>query len=446
MRHPRKCFVEPLTLITLVLNLASQCGAQQARQNPSGPIFWIVYERIDTPALASTRFPYVDIFLMDENGRQAKSLTSNHRSHNPTWSPDGRQIAFLSEERSPVAPNTTDEGYNEFLEYRDFLTIPRDVVRIDVESRDSHRVGSAGVDAQGLVWFPDGNRLGIRISDRSALRVLVDSSGRFPPDGQRTETLKQYLDKGTPLPGGGYSPNYLTLMEWVPPANNFVPTFVASNSFRDRRNPDLLKAVQSTANFGSLLRVMSLGGDFETFPLAAYDLAWSMDGRHVAYSAFSDESKSTLYVAETQNGQIEPNRQPVTDETLDAHGPAWSLHGLRIVFMGLWKGTSQLFAIGFDGSNLIQISRDPKMSCYHPSWSPDGRWIVADCRQNVTVMRPLTNEVGGLTNIFLFDIAKPGSKPRQLTRCSHMNPLSLPTCGARNPSFAPTLIPRVAHP
>jgi len=174
--------------------------------------------------------------------------------------------------------------------------------------------------------------------------------------------------------------------------------------------------------------------------LAAYDIAWSSDAKRIAYSAFNAGQNSVLYVREMLGDEVKGNSRALTDQTLDAHGPAWSADG-KLAFVGLWKDTSQIFILGADGGNLIQLSRNQKLSCYHPSWSPDGKWVVADCRQNVTVMQPLTSELGGLSSIYLFEVGKPGSKPRRLTRCAATNPLPPPTCGARNPSFAPTPIP-----
>lgn len=427
--------VEFLALAVLGLIFAGRCGAQQHPKNASTSIFWIVFESIDTPELSLATFPYVDIFLMDQNGRHTRRLTSDHRSHSPSWSPDGRQIAFLIDERSPKATITADRNYDYFMQYRDFMSIPRALALMDMDGRNSLRVTMAGIAAQDVVWFADGTRIGVRISDRLARRVILDTSGTLAPDSQQSEPLIEYLNTGTPLAGGGYIADYSTLLEWVPPVDNFLPVFVASTAFEHHANLNLVKTVPSIADLNSSLRVMSLDGTLETFPLAAYDIAWSMDGKHIAYSAFSGDKTSNLYVAEMQSEQIEGNRHALTDETLDAHGPAWSADGSRIAFMGLWRDTSQIFAVGADGANLIQVSQNPKISCYHPSWSPDGKWIVADCRPSVTVMSPLMSELGGSSNIYVFDVTKPGSKPHQLTRCGPTNPLP-PTCGARNPSFA----------
>jgi Tol biopolymer transport system component len=106
----------------------------------------------------------------------------------------------------------------------------------------------------------------------------------------------------------------------------------------------------------------------------------------------------------------------------------------------VWEDSSQIFIINTDGSNLVQLSVNPKMLCFHLSLSPDGKWIAAECRPNVTVMRPSEYEAGLKSNIYLFDADKPGAKPRKLSKCDPSRSSSLfYACGARNPSFKPSM-------
>ncbi len=60
-------------------------------------------ERPPALLIVSKRTGNAEIFLVDANGQQAKNLT-NSRSENsyPTWSPDGKQIAFASDRDGTV--------------------------------------------------------------------------------------------------------------------------------------------------------------------------------------------------------------------------------------------------------------------------------------------------------------------------------------------------------
>jgi Tol biopolymer transport system component len=414
----------------LNLILASCCIAQR---NAPAPVFWIAFDRINSPEIRFASFPYVDVFLMDQTGHHSHALTSDHRSHNPSWSPDGKQIAFLREERAPLAMETSRLEYNDLMSYLDFLTIPRDVFRIDCDGKNSSLVAAAGPEAEDVTWFADGKRIGVRISDRTAGLALVDIPGGFFPSAQSGVPLNRFLRTGQPSINNS-SWSYQDLLDWVPPVDNFLPILVVS---RSNRTESLPKSIPSSADLGAALLVLSLDGTASPFSTLAYDISWSHNRKRIAYSQFSGDQKSILYSSAIRDDGTELNRRALTDPGLDAHGPAWSSDDSRIAFTGLWKDSSQIFIAAADGTKLVQLSREPKMSCYHVSWSPDGKWIVADCRENVTVMRPLTKEFGGLSNIFLFDVSKPGQKPRQLTKCTAEMPLPSPTCGARNPSFAP---------
>ena len=56
-------------------------------------------------------------------------------------------------------------------------------------------------------------------------------------------------------------------------------------------------------------------------------------------------------------------------------GPRVSRDGSRILFTSDRSGTSQLYSMKADGSDVRQLTRDPG-GAYSPNWSPDGRQIV----------------------------------------------------------------------
>ena len=392
---------------------------------------WIAFEL--SPRSASG-FPR-DIYLMDQNGKHLKRLTTDHRSHSPSWSPDGRQIAFIHDE--------IDRSHGELSDlviYRDFINAPRDLMRMGHDGANPSKIASIRPGAQDVFWFPDGKRLGIRVSNMGAAKVLIEASGRFLPNLEREERLSQFLNAarpGVPVPPE-VDP---VLMEWVPPVDNFMPAYYVSwgltfSPIGPYAAPGALTAV---ADSDSSLQVISLDGVYSQFPILAYDLSWSRDGRSVAYSLFSGGQKSILYVAELQRAEDRLTGRDLTDEELDAHGPEWSSDGSRIAFTGLWRDSSQVFVINADGSNLVQLTRNPNMLCFHVSWSPDGRWIAAECRPNKTVMSPEEYERGMQSNIYLIDATGTHTKPRRLTRCGANSSSFFPICGVRNPSFMPVV-------
>jgi dipeptidyl aminopeptidase/acylaminoacyl peptidase len=426
-----------LMLLALASANASSGQPQSQKRKPEQPTFWVVFDRVETPEYSFASFPYIDIYLMDQNGRHMRRLTSDHLSHSPSWSADGQQIAFLRNQRMPLDGKTFYPGYDAIMAYRDFFTISRDLFRMDADGKNASRVASLNPRAQDVTWFPDGEHFGVRIADRNAMLALVDSYGRFFPEDETQISFKDFLRSGQPADKNGSPWLYSNLLVWVPPVDNFSSTLVVSDGNQPALFHRFPKSLPAYADLHASLRVVSIDGATSEFPISAYDLSWSHDGKRFAYSSFSGDERSLLYASEVLDDHQETNRHTLTDQNLDAHGPAWSPDDSRIAFTALWKDSSQIYITTSDGSRLIQLSRNPKLSCFHVSWSPDGNWLVADCRENLTVMQPLTKEFGALSNIFLFDANEPGKKPKQLTTCKISGPLSSPNCGARNPSFAP---------
>jgi Tol biopolymer transport system component len=152
---------------------------------------------------------------------------------------------------------------------------------------------------------------------------------------------------------------------------------------------------------------------------------------------FSRSNHSILYIADLKDSHAEGERA-LTEPVLEAHSPAWSADSSRLAFTGLWKGTQQLFAMNADGKALIQVSMNQNQSCSHPSWSPDGGWIVAECRDNIIFNEPaLYTDISGWdSSIYLFDMNRLSAAPRLLIECSAYV-TDAHRCGAHNPSFEP---------
>jgi WD40 repeat protein len=300
---------------------------------------------------------------------------------------------------------------------------------------NSALVATMGPDAQDTLWVPDGEHIAVRMADKRSLLVHVVGT-QLPQNHQSEEPLSRFLELEEPQ-GCLHGANVIVT---DPLMDNFQPEFFTSlNPFGDPNFRKPSHGPQFSADSGASLRLVSLAGATTAAPVPAFDSSWSPDGRRIAYSTFTGKQFSILYVADLHESSAGAPRA-LTKQELDAHGPAWSADGSRIAFAGLCKETSQIFISNADGTNLIQLSSDPKMRCDHVSWSPDGKWIVAAC-DDVAWMHAFGFNYGigarqgegdfRRTRIYLFDTGKPGAKPRELA-----------TRG-RNPSFAPagTVIP-----
>jgi WD40 repeat protein len=245
------------------------------------------------------------------------------------------------------------------------------------------------------------------------------------------------------------------LFEYYPAVDNFLPTFYmhwGRLGLLSRKEIDSLAVgIPFFADLDASLDLKSLDGTSAEAPVSAPDAAWSSDGKQIAYSSLSDGHNFVLYVATLKDNHAGTARA-LTEPALEAHSPVWSVDGSHIAFTGLWKGSQQLFAINADGTGLIQVSRKNDRSCSHPSWSPDGTLIVAECHQNVIYTKlPYFDILGWYSSIYLFDMNKPNALPRVVLNCGDnprpdldgwdyaVDPMrgSVHRCGAHNPSFAP---------
>jgi dipeptidyl aminopeptidase/acylaminoacyl peptidase len=425
-----------LIVITLAGAGAGVCQQKAAKVPDTG--YRIVFDRLSRHW--RDKFLDIDVYVMDMKGKRARALTTNHLSHNPAWSPDGRDIAYLSELHQPIYPSTLFGDVDNYVQYRDYMGLSRALFIIDADGNNATQIASLGRDPRDVFWFPDGKRIGVRATDIGKRSVFVDAVnlGFLDFKNMKGETLKEYFSAKTVQPNRACVGGYGCLMEWIPPVDNFQPVYIASRSFEYSTihyGPGLA-SVSASADYTRYLGAVSMDGKIEGFPPGAYDLAWSPDGKSVAYSTFDKSDYAVLDIAPVLNGRVGEIDRTLTDQALDAHGPVWSSDGTRIAFMGLWKESSQIFIIGADGKGLSQLSQNKKLSCYHPSWSPDGKWIVAGCRNNYTNVRPLAEDFQNYSKIYLFDLSNPKAKPRSLTTCASGGGNE---CGDSNPSFAPGL-------
>lgn len=440
------------------LFLAVQCAAQGTSQKlPKQSLL----ERYRIVIDESSEGYGTDIYVIDGNGEHVRKLTKDHDSRTPSWSPDGRQILFLRE----TAPTT---GTSKRAEVDTARTgVPVEVWRMDVKAKKPTRVATIGPDVLDVLWIPDGEHIAIRVSNRRNPPVFVDQPGHLA------------TNSGQPLSPDQFAREYQAaaadlawqrplLIEYFPPADNFLPvihaTWLSPQIFLDNFGgfvgkapllPDqeatfweFVRKAPLVQDQDATLKIVDLEGHAAPPDSLPFDTAWSPSGDRISYSTFTGDRDAALHVTGFPKQE---NTDPLAIQAgLNPLEPVWSPDGSRIAFIGLWKDGSYLFVIDADGSHGTQISHYSNMYCLHPSWSPDGRWIVAECRRTVIGsgylpgLYPLYH-----SDIVRFDVAHPSAEPHYLTccACSSESPevagqalvsdsYRFP-CGAHHPSFMP---------
>ena len=95
----------------------------------------------------------------------------------------------------------------------------------------------------------------------------------------------------------------------------------------------------------------------------------SPDGRHLAFSAFADES-AQIVVSDPDGS----NRRPITTEGNNAR-PAWSPDGSRLAFHSDRAGSLDIYTMAADGTDVRRVTAEAS-SEFGPTWSPDGTRIA----------------------------------------------------------------------
>jgi Tol biopolymer transport system component len=346
-----------------------------------------------------------DIWLKIVGEPEARRLTTDPTvDDNPSWSPDGKQIAFLRfPELHGSQPLTTyDPGV---LHLVSPLGGPeRPISELPVRYPPS--------------WSPDGRWLAAAKARR----------GTDPPGGIHL------------IPVGRGKPRALTSPQ--PPEFDLAPAFSPEGGA-------LAYAACDGVEWGAVCDVHVLPLDFELNPKGAAQrltrqrlwnlgVAWTGDGRSIVYAAGgrlwrvrADGSAPPERVELAGRGASWPfttpgrdrlgfSRQlwdpdvyrlrlgssptPLIESTYADAGASYSPDGLRIAFCSdRADDTSEVWLADADGTHQVRLTHGPGRSQCCGTWSPDGRSIVFQSR----------GEDGHL-DIWAIDVD--GSGLRQITR------------------------------
>jgi Tol biopolymer transport system component/DNA-binding winged helix-turn-helix (wHTH) protein len=346
----------------------------------------------------------------------------------PTWSPDGRQIAYVAYKRGepcrlmvvPVPAGPPHEltrcrsddrssvvwsisGTELFFVDRADRKSPDRIMRFDLESGQRAQLTHPpkdGLDEEGPTASPDGRWIAFlrHASDAQAPRMLFDlSSGT-----ERTLIRNDYglgseawsNDSGTVFTIDSQETEFQI---WAHPVNGGAPQRIFSTPEEITRlnsGPNGLLAVEINRLMTGLARSPVQGGDrprfFESENGSAFTPDVAGDGSIVAALTRPDGAGLWLFPVTGPAREV----APIDRGLAEIATPRWSPDGRQIAFVLPGSSFVGLRVIASTGAPVAAIAFPGKTIC-SPAWSPDGRSLIFAGRDD------------GGWRLWQVDIAKP---------------------------------------
>ena len=304
-------------------------------------------------AFASNRDGNWEIYVMDADGGNQQNLTNNPSDDRaPSWSPDGKRIAFMSDRDGHV------DAIHGLPTYEIYV--------MDADGGNQQNLTNNPHYDMSPSWSPDGKRIAF-------------ASNRFAFDGEKTLlSFDIYV-----IDADGSDPQRLTENRkddrdpsWSPDGKRIV--------FRARREGHFENKFAITYE----IYVMDAdGGNPQRFTENRkndWDPVWSPDGKWIAFASDrkGDLENFDIYVMDADGG----NPQRLTENRVYDWSPSWSPGGKRIVFASDRKGDLEnfdIYVMDADGGNPQNLTNNPDDDA-SPAWF-NSPFAVAPAGKTLTI-------------------------------------------------------------
>ncbi len=331
------------------------------------------------------------LWLMNADGTNQRAFTTgpDHTDESiPTWSPDGRRVAFTSSREGgkyriwvinadgsnpvPLTTASYDTALQADIEQKvpawqpSGFTNGRIVCSERLDDRGESQIISFAPDGHDPVYLTEGGSNIMPSWSRDGRRILFSSNRR---DRRRTEIWVMDAD--------GSGQRQLT---FDTAGGNFTPvespdgSRIAFSGQRGNEPPE----VWVMNGDGSHQRQLTQTPRLSSQPYAwSLHPTWSADGKRIAYASTTSGSRQ-IWMMNADGSDQHQLTFGLGPGYPDANVPSWSYNGAWITFWsGLERQYGEVWIMQPDGAGARRITEtlDPGNSD-DPQWSPDGRYLV----------------------------------------------------------------------
>ena len=274
-----------------------------------------------------------EVYVMDADDGNQRRLTNNPaKDWDPSWSPDGQRIAFVSDR----------DGHPHFVP--GWFTY--EIYVMDADGGNQRRLTNNPADDRGPSWSPDGKQI-VFMSMRDG--HIIDFAPTY-------EIYAMDADGGN-LQNLTNNPSDDRYPSWSPDGKRIV--FVSERPGHFRGKAGITTEIYVMDVDGGNQQRLTENRQTDWFP------SWSPDGKRIAFASDrkGDFENFEIYVMDVDGG----NQQKLTNNRGDDSSPSWSPDGERIAFYSRRDGNAEIYVMDVDGGNPQNLTNNPHADA-SPAW------------------------------------------------------------------------------